>query len=76
MTSEGEKPDALYIVRTGVVSVRAGGEEVMEATAGDVFGENEILNLTRERRRLLCGAAGAVLAPCLGLVPVVYEAAL
>ena len=46
ITSEGEAPDALYIVRFGVVSVSVEGELVMEAGAGDLFGENEILGLT------------------------------
>ena len=51
ITSEGEAPDALYIVRFGVVSVSVEGELVMEAGAGDLFGENEILGLTIEGRR-------------------------
>ena len=51
ITREGEKPDALYIVRTGIVSIMAMGEEVMEATHGDLIGENEILNLTQGYRR-------------------------
>ena len=51
ITREGEKPDALYIVRTGIVSIMVMGEEVMEAMHGDLIGENEILNLTQGYRR-------------------------
>lgn len=51
ITSEGERPDALYIVRNGIVSVLVMGEEVMEAVHGDLIGENEILNLTQSYRR-------------------------
>jgi len=51
ITSEGEVPDALYIVRFGAVSVSVQSELVMEAGPGDIFGENEILGLTMEGRR-------------------------
>ena len=51
ITTEGEAPDALYIVRFGVVSVSVESEVVMEAVPGDIIGENEILGLTVEGHR-------------------------
>ena len=51
ITSEGEVPDALYIVRFGVVSVLVDGDVVMEAKQGDMIGENAVMGLTSNGRR-------------------------
>ena len=51
VTVAGDIPDALYIVRFGVVSVTMHQIELFEAESGDVIGENALLGLTLDGRR-------------------------
>ena len=51
ITSEGEYPDAMYMVRFGIVEILVRGEVVSELTTGDLFGENALLGLTSDGKR-------------------------
>jgi CRP-like cAMP-binding protein len=51
ITIAGDIPDALYIVRFGVVSVTMHGAEVFEAHTGNVIGELALLGLSPDGRR-------------------------
>ncbi len=51
VTREGDIPDALYIVRFGVVSMYAKSRFLGNADSGDIFGENALLGLTPDGKR-------------------------
>ena len=51
VTREGDLPDALYIVRFGVVSMYARSRFLGNANSGDIFGENALLGLTPDGKR-------------------------
>lgn len=51
ITVEGDIPDALYIVRFGVVSVTMHGLEMFEAHTGNAIGELALLGLSPDGRR-------------------------
>jgi len=52
LTTAGEVPDALYIVRSGRLSIQFEGFEIAKARAGDVAGEMALFGLSPNGRRL------------------------
>jgi CRP-like cAMP-binding protein len=53
LTAAGEIPDAMFIVRSGMLSVlNAHGKQIMTAQPGDVVGEMALLGLSADGRRL------------------------
>ncbi len=57
---EGAKPDALYVVRFGIVVLSAGGHDVMTAKRGDLIGENFFCGLSEIQRRKRTATAKTV----------------
>lgn len=51
ITTQGQVPDAMYIVRFGHISIKCNDELLMVGDRGTLFGENGILGLTRNMRR-------------------------
>jgi len=51
VTKEGDRPDALYIVRFGIVSMYARSRFLGNANPGEIFGENALLGLTPDGKR-------------------------
>ena len=52
MTTAGELPDAMYIVRSGMLAVMHNGKHTFIARPGDVVGEMALLGLSANGRRL------------------------
>jgi CRP-like cAMP-binding protein len=52
LTTAGEYPDALYIVRSGKLSVQAHGRQIFAAVEDDVIGEMALLGLSTDGRRM------------------------
>lgn len=52
LTHAGDVPDAMYIVRTGVVGMQLHGREIAIARPGDVVGEMALLGLSQDGRRI------------------------
>jgi CRP-like cAMP-binding protein len=65
LTTAGELPDAMYIVRSGMLSVTHHGKQTMIARSGDVVGEMALLGLSADGRRLRT-------AKCLTMCELVY----
>jgi len=65
LTTAGELPDAMYIVRSGMLSVTHNGKQTVIVRPGDVVGEMALLGLSADGRRLRT-------AKCLTMCELVY----
>jgi CRP-like cAMP-binding protein len=64
ITTEGQVPTSLYIVRFGVVDLYADGEFLTQASRGEMFGENALLGLSKSGLRTRTAVARTMVELC------------
>ena len=64
ITTENQVPDALYIVRTGIVGLYADNEFLKEIGRGEMFGENALFGLSKSGLRTRTAVARTMVELC------------